>query len=96
MVRATCALHNLLRAASMQGHPDGEEDEDRDDDDDEDESGESNLRPLRNLWGNRALEETLKIRGTLRKYFISPAGATGATWQYAHVNCGTRLRHPLA
>ncbi|CAJ1050813.1 protein ALP1-like [Xyrichtys novacula] len=88
---------HLLRPYSGRRLP--ENTQNRDDEPDEDEVGvedeeESILRPLGNLRGNRASNESQRIRDTFRRYFNSPAGQV--PWQYAHVNRGTRLGRSLA
>ena len=84
VVRATCILHNYIQSSKTAGQH-GEEDEDED----EDEDGETILRQLRNLRGNRASEESQRIRDTFRQHFNSPAGEV--PWQYAHVRRGSRV-----
>ncbi|KAJ8381228.1 hypothetical protein SKAU_G00020060 [Synaphobranchus kaupii] len=80
VVKATCILSNFLQCAEGDQHP-GEPYED--------DGGESVLVPIRNLRGNRASAEALRVRETFRQYFVSPAGQV--FWQYDHVHRGVSM-----
>uniref|UniRef100_A0A3Q1GW95 DDE Tnp4 domain-containing protein n=1 Tax=Acanthochromis polyacanthus TaxID=80966 RepID=A0A3Q1GW95_9TELE len=78
IIKATCILHNFLHSAEGDQNPD--------DDEPGEEVGESILAPIRNLRGNRASAEALRVRDAFHQYFNSPAGQV--PWQYAHVRRG--------
>ncbi|KAJ8356651.1 hypothetical protein SKAU_G00194450 [Synaphobranchus kaupii] len=72
-------LQEDLRCAEGDQHPDGGEPYEVD-------GGDSILAPIRNLRGNRASAEALRVRETFHQYFVSPAGQV--SWQYDHVHHG--------
>lgn len=79
IIKATCILANYLRGA------DGNRITDVEDEGADDEDGNA-LGAIRNLRGNRASAEALRVRDTFRQYFTSPAGQV--PWQYDHVRRG--------
>lgn len=67
IVEATCILSNFCLGTKESQHPDCGEPDEAD-------KMENLLALIRNLRGNRASAEVLRVRDTFRQYFTSPAG----------------------